>query len=284
MALPGLGRSLAINPVEFDEQLCMCVDMAWEEGEPRGLVADLLSGLADRVPSLRGRLSGAWRLYSAWGRLEMPMRAWPLSPSQVMSMAYVSFRWQLPDVGIALLLQFDGILRTGEVINASASDFSFTERGVFLSLPNTKGSARKGTPEGVMIDSYLLGGLLRWWLLHLREPLVLCRQASEFRAIFNALVRELGLEGHFRPYSLRRGGATHHFLHCASLDRTTERGRWSNTRTARIYINTALSDRASQQQSSSSEHKVQHFSHAMRALASSLLQASRQGMRGGRSA
>ena len=281
-ALPGLGLVLAADPVEFDEQLCRCVDMAWEEGEHRGLIGDLLSGLADRVPALRGRLAGAWRLYGAWGRLELPLRAWPVSPEQVMAMAFICFHWQLPDVGLALLLQFDGILRTGEVFCAEAHDFSFADRGAFLSLPQTKGSARKGAPEGVQVESQLLTGLLKWWFLQRREPRVLCRPASEYRIIFNALVRECHFEGHYRPYSLRRGGATHHFLHGASMDRTAERGRWSNLRTARIYINTSLSDRAQQQQSSSSEHRVRHFAHAMRELASSMLSASRQGVRGGR--
>ena len=44
-----------------------------------------------------------------------------------------------------------------------------------------------------------------------------------------------------RPYSLRRGGATAHFLEYGSLDKTAIRGRWSSTETARIYTKEAVS-------------------------------------------
>ena len=71
-----------------------------------------------------------------------------------------------------------------------------------------------------------------------------------YRIAFSGAVTELGLNGHFRPYSLRRGGATHHFLVGGQLDKTTDRGRWGNTRTARIYINTSLADLSQQQQCS----------------------------------
>ena len=44
----------------------------------------------------------------------------------------------------------------------------------------------------------------------------------------------------FRPYSLRRGGATHWFAKHGSLDRVIVLGRWQAQRTARIYINEGL--------------------------------------------
>ena len=45
----------------------------------------------------------------------------------------------------------------------------------------------------------------------------------------------------WRPYSLRRGGATAHFLEYGSLDKTAIRGRWSSPWTARTCINEAVS-------------------------------------------
>ena len=44
----------------------------------------------------------------------------------------------------------------------------------------------------------------------------------------------------FKPYSLRRGGATSHFIACGSLDVVMLRGRWAQARTARVYITTAM--------------------------------------------
>ena len=44
----------------------------------------------------------------------------------------------------------------------------------------------------------------------------------------------------FRPYSLRRGGATAYFRATRDMGATIERGRWATLRVARIYINDGL--------------------------------------------
>ena len=41
----------------------------------------------------------------------------------------------------------------------------------------------------------------------------------------------------FRPYSLRRGGATSLFVKVGSLDRVLLTGRWTAVKTAKIYLN-----------------------------------------------
>ena len=43
-------------------------------------------------------------------------------------------------------------------------------------------------------------------------------------------------------YALRRGGATWHFGQFGSIDTTANLGRWEQSRTAKIYIQGALSD------------------------------------------
>ena len=61
--------------------------------------------------------------------------------------------------------------------------------------------------------------------------------------LFDETVRGVGLPRMaWKPYSLRRGGATDDFGHHANFDRTTERGRWQSSRTARIYINEAVAE------------------------------------------
>ena len=52
------------------------------------------------------------------------------------------------------------------------------------------------------------------------------------QALANLLVTELG----FRPYSIRRGGATSFYRASANLNAIVERGRWAHVRVARIYI------------------------------------------------
>ena len=46
----------------------------------------------------------------------------------------------------------------------------------------------------------------------------------------------------WKPYSIRRGGATADFLHDCSSDRTVDRGRWSSVKTARIYVNESMAE------------------------------------------
>ena len=44
----------------------------------------------------------------------------------------------------------------------------------------------------------------------------------------------------FRPYSLRRGGATMHWRKNPNMDVIRHMGRWSSERTARLYIQDGL--------------------------------------------
>ena len=65
---------------------------------------------------------------------------------------------------------------------------------------------------------------------------------SRFYKLFDRALSALKLEHMgFRPYSLRRGGATAFYRATCNMSATIERGRWSTIRVARIYINDGLS-------------------------------------------
>ena len=68
---------------EFDDVLGDVIELAWETGEPRNLVGNLLSGLEHFVNALRGRLRGAGRLWRVWGDHEVQQwsRAWLMTVS-----------------------------------------------------------------------------------------------------------------------------------------------------------------------------------------------------------
>ena len=64
---------------------------------------------------------------------------------------------------------------------------------------------------------------------------------GDFRKVFSSLLEELDIsDWGFRPYSLRRGGATEHFRAFNSLSATAVRGRWASPKMARIYLNDGL--------------------------------------------
>ena len=70
--------------------------------------------------------------------------------------------------------------------------------------------------------------------------------SAHFRQHFAEAVRDTGLD-HLpvRPYSLRRGGASHLFRQTGSYSLVTERGRWARPETSRIYISEAAAQTAS---------------------------------------
>ena len=67
------------------------------------------------------------------------------------------------------------------------------------------------------------------------------KDSQSFRMQFRLLCTDARLPAlPWRPYSIRRGGATAHFLQFGSLDKTAVRGRWQSTRTATVYINEGI--------------------------------------------
>ena len=69
----------------------------------------------------------------------------------------------------------------------------------------------------------------------------LCRSHRVYRAHFSRLLKELHLEAFgFRPYSLRRGGATFWFQRHGSFGRLLVQGRWQAAKTARVFLNEGL--------------------------------------------
>ena len=72
--------------------------------------------------------------------------------------------------------------------------------------------------------------------LQLNDPL-LAETPAAFRVKFKELLQSLDWKGlRFRPYSLRRGGATAALEEDMDLARLAFLGRWSPQQTLRIYV------------------------------------------------
>jgi len=234
---------LPVNMWEFDLLVLEIMDMAWQEGEPRNLIGDVLSGLGHFTPPLKRNLTSSWRLYDAWGRSELPARAPPLTPLMAVALAFVLFKEEGWSVAVALLVGFHCFLRTSEMLSITAGHISFATNmsSANIVLPETKGTARFGGLEMVVVNDAWLVRLLA----KLKEGLLpgdrLCSMSlPRFRMLFQRGVARLGLDSSYKPYSARRGGATYDFRSHGNISLTMVRGRWRNQRTARIYINLAL--------------------------------------------
>ena len=227
------------SPEEADEMLSEYIEFCWERGLPRLAAADAICGLQHFVPQLRRALRGSWRLLGTWDRNEIPSRAPPLLPEQALGMAGFACLMGRPEVGAALIVGFNAFLRPCEML-FTAADCIFEpscERCV-VNLGLTKSGKRVGAPEQVIIDDPLAVVLLRkvFDTRSSHTPL-LNKGLIEFRAIFTTLATRVGASSSgLKPYSIRRGGATHHYVSKGRLDQTIERGRWAIKRTAKIYI------------------------------------------------
>ena len=219
----------------LDPLVCDYLEYLWYEGLGRGLANDTLAGLQDVDPKLKGCLPGAWRLLKTWGINEVPSRAPPLPEAILHAMCGWAFFHKEITFGISLLIGFYGMLRTGEIISLVRKNLSShdTQEKVLISLGLTKSGKRAGAAESVVLgyDKAVLA-----------PPMTpLAKNAGHWRKLFNDALSSLRLTHYnFRPYSLRRGGATWWFNRHHSLDQILIQGRWQAVKTARIYLNEGL--------------------------------------------
>ena len=223
---------------ELDTQLCSFIESLWEEGEAKSLAADSISS-AQHFLLTRRVFPGAWHLYSIWCRLELPKRAPPLPVEVAKAIVGYALSLNRVDYAALVLLGFHCSLRTMEMLQSQCGHFSFDSNWVgAVTLPWTKIGQQRGAQEVVTITEPLVGFLIssaaKNKSLH---SCVLNGSVAAFRTFWKESLDILQVKSsNFQPYSLRRGGATFDYLFHQDIKRTLMRGRWSDLRTARIYI------------------------------------------------
>ena len=162
----------------------------------------------------------------------------------VQALAWIALRNHRPDVAIAIMIMFGAFLRPIEMLSLCASDCVVSLDGtqVVLNLGRSKTGTRMGYEESTVLDDAASVLMLRAWLSRaMPGDVLLPRGALEFRKTFAQLLEALQLESvGYKPYSLRRGGATAFFKKTGNMSLTCLRGRWSSEKTARIYVNEAM--------------------------------------------
>ena len=231
----------------LDDLLCDWIRKMWKTGEPLLTIGDGLSALHFFQPWTRRKTPHAWKLFAVWRKIEVPSRAPPLTWTLVQSMAAYEWHADHFEMAVLLLTAFHCLLRTGEILSLTAGDISLGESTGVLSLKGTKSGLRNNADEAISITSGIVLEFLRV-LVESRRHLNTCAlplwsgTAAEFRSRFKFLCELMGLERHqFRPYSLRRGGATAVFQETRSMETALIRGRWESSRVARLYISDGLS-------------------------------------------
>lgn len=219
------------------------IEHLWVTGAGRGLASDTLASLQDQDPRLRGQLQSSWRLLKTWHSHEIPNRAPPF-PEYIL---HCLVGWALLrsnfNFAVSLLVGFYGILRTGELLALEKRHISMSvQSGVaVLTLGYTKGGKRLGVCDSVTLTHDLALRFLKQWLRLSHDHQKFCSSPAKWRTTFAQALTDLKLtEFEFRPYSLRRGGATWYFTKFNSLDKVMVMGRWQAARTARLYLNESM--------------------------------------------
>lgn len=269
--LRAIDKDLPGTVIEFDLLVKDYLEELWQQGEPRSLAVDLLSGLCLFRPCLRGTLHCGKRWCDAWKLHELPCQAPPLLVLHVLAMAgRALLEWNDISLAVAIMLAFHCFLRTGEILTVKLKDIvldSNCNEGV-VALPLTKSGRRYGHQEAVVVSDWRVARLLGVCKSSgAPGDTLVGRSSAAFRSHFAKLLDSFKLDSSdFKPYSLRRGGATHDFRTHGDLSRTMLRGRWGCQRTARIYINESLAALTELTSSKASDAQLKHWEQALLAF------------------
>jgi len=242
---------------ELEAQLCDFMEERWAEGDTKSSVSTLLAAV-QHFGKCRGKIPEAWKLLSAWSKMEVPNRAPPMTSFMVTSMVGRAIMQGKVRLAAGLWLAFAGCLRTGELIKLKCADIEITSGGTMtVALTDTKTSQRLGADRCVVVDDPHVIALCQIALKGRSKDATLMGLSSyEFRKEFDALLRKTNLEKFdLHPYSLRRGGATHLFQLKESMERILLIGRWKSLATAKIYLQDGAA-RIAQQRISVSTRKL----------------------------
>lgn len=232
---------------QMDDSIAQWIEAEFHKGKPLCFVGDALSGLHYYLPNTRRHLPCSWRLFGVWRKLEVPARAPPITADLVLAFCARAIQLGEIDFGALVLVGFHAFLRTGEILALSPTDFMINKSTGIVRLLNSKTGRRRNVQEVVTLEDPKVRQVVKT-LLEIRAATfsmnlpVWRGTGSAFRAKFDQYIRYFRVSHlGFRPYSLRRGGATAYFQWCGSMERTLVRGRWNSPSVAKIYICDGLS-------------------------------------------
>ena len=181
-------------------------------------------------------------MFRTWRKVEIPCRTPPLPEQFLYAIAnYAISRADVIFAGL-LVLGFEGLLRTGELLSLTPQDILLRNGETLIHLKHTKTSRRKAATEVVHFEhswAYVVLESAKELAIHFQGLHTPMWGASHqlFRKRFRQYLKVFQLHRMgFRPYSLRRGGATALFLRTKSYDAALQTGRWESVKAAKVYI------------------------------------------------
>ncbi len=139
-------------------------------------------------------------------------------------------------MAVLVLVAFDCLLRAGEILALQKQHITFYKGKVGLSIWG-KSAARFGEQEEVVSNDKLVFSLLKRLCDGKRMISFLFSGGDgNFRARWHWAISALSLDpAEWKPYALRRGGATHHWATHKDAPSLCVHDRWTHFRTAQLY-------------------------------------------------
>lgn len=227
---------------DVDRLLMHYIQHLYDNGRPFHLAACAVFGLQHHSPWMAQQLASAKLALKGWRRLQPsdshPPLTWELT---CLLSAWMARRGE-HEAALAMLVGFDCYLRIGEILGLKVRDVATARdprlgaayRGVMLRLAKTK----TGNNQSVTVESADVSSLLQ---AHIRgrrpSDSVFAVGRTRFYTLLHSACRAFGLQAHgYTPHSLRHGGATRHFLQGRPIADIQFRGRWSDAKSVRTYI------------------------------------------------
>ena len=236
---------LEATELSWDAALVSWIEEQYSAGEGITHVSDTLCGLQHFAPFCKGRLVRAWRLFKVWRRVEKPAQAPPLPILVFLGLLGRCVELEDLTMSVLLILGFWGMLRTGELLKLEIQHVLLGQHTVVVQLGRTKTGLRRAVDENIVLYEEVPRLIIKAFLeQHHDAPLGqrLWQHSPEmFRSAFRQLLSFFKVEHLFRPYSMRRGGATEDFRQHGLMEKTLLRGRWGTTTAARQYVQEGLS-------------------------------------------
>eukprot|EP00435_Cladocopium_sp_Y103_P020181 s49_g4.t3 len=224
-----------MNEEEQDSFLAEWVLDGFEMGGSKNEYSWALSALQKIYPRLR--LKTSWKVLDAWTTLS-PVRQAPAAPPELLhAMVVMALILGRPQLSLAMLFAYCGLLRVREVLSLRVRDVILGPSTLVLCLGRTK----RGMEQKVVLTN---PSVIQWFANYvtrfpLQEPdsLLFKLSYSSMLRWVKRLALLLGAEClHLTTHTFRRSGASELSRQGMALSDILLYGRWLSERAARDYI------------------------------------------------
>ena len=254
VSLNNMLQQKPVDPETISHWLAEYGREMYRSGKAYGQYSETINGIAMIKPIIKKQLAPAWDIAFAW-LVDEPHQHNPALPlSVLLAMLTVALTWGWPFEAAVISLCWAGIMRIGEVLQASRADLILPQDQapgfdfILLRIKEPKTRGRHARHQAARIDQSDVVALVSAVYGPMAPSEALWPfSAATLRKRFNALLAALDLptekKAGAQPFtlgSLRPGGATFLLFASESSELVRRRGRWLSSRVMEIYLQEVL--------------------------------------------